>query len=92
MQDIINRKGGKNSSYKTVLQLLNENYALLDSEWCYLEQSQSHQKLTGYKDSKLIGKSAELIFGSEQFNEIKNNLLKVKKKYFAVTEIPKRFF
>ena len=86
MQDIINRKGGKNSSYKTVLQLLNENYALLDSEWCYLEQSQSHQKLTGYKDSKLIGKSAELIFGSEQFNEIKNNLKK-KKPFKSEKEI-----
>ena len=78
MQDTINRKGGKNSSYKTVLQLLNENYALLDSEWHYIEQSPSHQQLTGYKDSELANKTPKLIFGSEQFNEIKNNLKKKK--------------
>ncbi len=78
MRDTINRKKGGNSSYKTVLQLLNENYALLDSTWHYIEQSPSHQILTGYKDSELIGKTPDIIFGSEQFNEIKNNLEKKK--------------
>ena len=64
MQDLINRKREKNFSYKEVLKLLDETYALLNIDWQYLEQSSSHQKLTGFKDSELIGKTPGLIFGS----------------------------
>ncbi len=74
MREITKQKGERKSSYKTVLQLLNENYAILDSNWHYLEQSSSHQKFTGYKDSELIGNSPELLFDDDQFSEIKFTL------------------
>ena len=65
--------------YKEIIEHSTEAIAIMDKNGLYLEQNAAHEKLIGYSDKEMVGKSPAIHLGDEAFNKVAEEIIRTGK-------------